>query len=143
MRFHRITSIIVVVCVCVLAGCKKEPERVDEEKKYTPEQQALRDKINRDGTVVRALSAYKFSIGAYPSTEQGLQALLARPKGLDKPEAWQGPYLEKEEDLIDPWKNQIKYVFPGKTHENMFDLISAGPDGQFDTDDDLLNWNIL
>ncbi len=142
MRFHTLFLPLAVVGLFLLAGCKEDEGLIEEAQKYTEEEQALRDLIHRDGKVTRALTAYKFAIGDYPTTEQGLQALYERPRGLENPEAWQGPYLKEEEAVIDPWGNRIKYIYPGETHEGKYDIISAGPDGQFDTADDYLNWNI-
>jgi len=142
MRFLNMTWIIALAGTCLFAGCKEEEELVESAQQYSPEVQKLRTQINRDGSITRALNAYSFGLGTYPTTEQGLQALLSRPSGLEDPAAWQGPYLEKEEELTDPWGNQIKYVYPGKTHEKKYDIISAGPDGQFDTDDDILSWDV-
>ncbi len=125
----------------VVCGCSKE-EGTSETKQYSPEVQKLREKIHRDGRLTRALTAYKFAIGSFPTTKQGLKALLQRPKGMAKPENWQGPYLEDEDDMIDPWGNEMKYVFPGKTHQGQYDIISFGPDGQEGTDDDILCWDV-
>jgi general secretion pathway protein G len=144
MRFHKLFLWLAVVGMCVLAGCKEEDTLIDDVRgKYTEKEQELRKLIHRDGKVTRALTAYKFAIGDYPTTEQGLQALYERPSGLEMPEAWKGPYLDNEEDIIDPWGNQLKYIYPGNTHEGKYDIISAGPDGQFDTADDYLNHNLL
>lgn len=124
----------------MIPACKKEEELVEEAKGKSPEVLQLRGCINRDGLLVRALSKYHFELGTYPTTEQGLNALLERPSGLDNPEAWKGPYLDNEDCLTDPWGTELKYVFPGKTHEGKYDIWSAGPDKQFDTQDDILHW---
>ena len=144
MRFHMLFLSLAVVGMCYVAGCKEEPDVIDEVRgKYTEDEQKLRELIHRDGKVTRALTTYSFDTGTFPSTEQGFQALFQRPSGLENPEAWKGPYLDKEEYLTDPWGNELKYICPGKTHEGKYDIISAGPDGQFDTADDYLNHNLL
>ncbi len=72
-----------------------------------------------------ALGAYKLDTGLFPTTEQGLQALRARPQDLHQ---WNGPYLPKEIPL-DQWGRPYLYKFPGE-HGDEPDIISYGADGQ-------------
>lgn len=72
----------------------------------------------------KALDHYRLDVGRYPSTEQGLKALVERPQGEAK---WQGPYLQKAIPL-DPWGRAYQYKSPGEHGE--FDLWSFGKDGQ-------------
>lgn len=72
----------------------------------------------------KALDHYRLDVGRYPSTEQGLKALVERPQGEGK---WQGPYLQKAIPL-DPWGRAYQYKSPGEHGE--FDLWSFGKDGQ-------------
>ena len=72
----------------------------------------------------KALDQYRLDVGHYPTSEQGLNALMARPAGEGK---WQGPYLKKAVPL-DPWGNAYQYKFPGEHGE--LDLLSLGKDGQ-------------
>ena len=133
--------LITATLAVTLGGCSKDDESEDPAKKWGPEIQALRKNIGRNGTLVRGLTSYLFAIGAYPTTEQGLKALMRRPKGLADPKGWSGPYCQ-EDDMIDMWGNEFKYVFPGKTHENKYDLWSIGPDKEDGTEDDILSWNV-
>jgi general secretion pathway protein G len=71
-----------------------------------------------------ALDLFRLDAGRYPTAEEGLQALRARPSGL---ESWDGPYLKKDLPL-DPWKKPYIYRRPGQHGE--FDLLSLGSDGQ-------------
>jgi len=71
-----------------------------------------------------ALDAFRLDIGRYPSTAEGLGALLERPAGV---ESWQGPYLRKAVPP-DPWGRPYVYKSPGDHGE--YDLISYGGDGQ-------------
>jgi general secretion pathway protein G len=85
-----------------------------------------------------ALANYKLDTGAYPTTDQGLQALRAKPEGANN---WEGPYTEKEIGL-DPWKNPYIYHYPGE-HGDGPDLISYGADGQPGGDGenaDIVSW---
>ncbi len=72
----------------------------------------------------KALDQYRLDVGRYPSTEQGLQALMEAPGGETR---WSGPYLRKAVPL-DPWGKPYQYRHPGEHGE--FDLYSFGTDGQ-------------
>ncbi len=73
----------------------------------------------------RALGAYRLDVGGFPSSEEGLAALLARPAGAAK---WNGPYLEKAVPP-DPWGRAYEYRAPGSNGAD-FDIVSYGKDGQ-------------
>jgi general secretion pathway protein G len=72
----------------------------------------------------KALDAYRLDTGHYPSSEQGLAALVVRPQ--DEPQ-WTGPYLQKDVPA-DPWGRPYIYRMPGQNGD--FDLFSYGKDGQ-------------
>ena len=72
----------------------------------------------------KALDQYRLDVGAYPTTEQGLAALNARPQNAEK---WAGPYLKKAVPP-DPWGNRYVYKSPGDHGE--YDLYSLGQDNQ-------------
>lgn len=85
-----------------------------------------------------ALDTYKLDTGAYPTNDQGLQSLIANP-GTDK---WNGPYLKNQATTpMDPWGHPYLYKCPGDNGRD-YDLMSAGPDGQPGTADDIQAWNI-
>lgn len=71
-----------------------------------------------------ALDTYRLDVGQYPSTEQGLAALVSRPQGATR---WAGPYLQKAAPA-DPWGRAYQYRAPGEHGD--FDLYSFGRDGQ-------------
>jgi general secretion pathway protein G len=72
----------------------------------------------------KALDQYRLDTGHYPSTEQGLAALAARPQNEPK---WAGPYLRKAVPP-DPWGNPFTYRNPGQKGD--YDVISFGKDGR-------------
>ncbi len=80
--------------------------------------------IQRLGSV---LDLYKLDVGSYPSTEEGLQALVARPPAVT---GWSGPYLQGEEQPRDPWNRPYLYRSPSARSGHDYDLCSAGPNGQ-------------
>ncbi len=71
-----------------------------------------------------ALQLFSFDIGRYPTSAEGLDALIRNPGNL---EAWKGPYLQKSELPKDPWGKPYVYRSPGQHGD--FDLLSYGPDG--------------
>ena len=81
------------------------------------------------------LSRFEIDVSRYPTTEEGLQALLTQPPGLAEGK-WQGPYLDKVP--VDPWGKPYIYRFPG-TNGGDYDLYSTGPD-QREGGDDITNW---
>ena len=79
-------------------------------------------------SIATALKMYKLDNGKYPTTEQGLQALVEQPSSGTIPKNWRkGGYLEKGRVPKDPWDNDFIYLSPG-IHDD-FDLISYGADG--------------
>lgn len=85
------------------------------------------------------LMAYRTHVGNYPSTEEGLQALIKAPAG--KSGRWQGPYIKDSDGLLDPWGNPYQYRYPGTKNKNGYDIWSMGPKGQSGDDDDIGNWS--
>jgi general secretion pathway protein G len=78
-----------------------------------------------------ALDSYRLDMGVYPTTDQGLAALIQVPT-IDAPANWRGPYLSKAVPL-DPWGRPYIYLYPGQQNPmgpTHFDLISYGLDGQ-------------
>lgn len=95
-------------------------------------------------SIETALKLYKLDNGPYPSTEQGLEALVEAPTVGQLPRAWrEGGYLEKGRVPKDPWENEFIYLSPG-VHSD-FDLISYGADGEpggEDKNKDINNWEL-
>ncbi len=91
-----------------------------------------------------ALKIYRLDNGSYPSTEQGLQALIEPPASGKLPPKWRdGGYLEKGKLPKDPWSNEFAYLSPG-THGD-YDLYSYGPDGESGgegDDADINSWEL-
>ena len=81
------------------------------------------------------LVAFKNDLGRFPTTAEGLAALLRCPPGLEG--RWQGPYLE--ELPLDPWGHPYQYRSPATKSTKGYDLWSFGPDGVA-SDDDIGNW---
>jgi len=75
-------------------------------------------------SVKGALQLFYIDVGRYPSESEGLMALLSEPSGTQN---WRGPYLDKPEDVQDPWGRVYLYRIPGK--DGAFDLYTYGRDG--------------
>jgi len=82
-----------------------------------------------------ALQLYSFDVGRYPTTSEGLDALVHNPGNL---ESWKGPYLGKPELPKDPWGKPYAYRSPGQHGD--FDIFSNGPDGSEGGEDDIVSW---
>jgi general secretion pathway protein G len=80
-----------------------------------------------------ALKTYKLNAGTYPTTQQGLAALMVKPASTPVPRRW-----AKLLDAVptDPWGAEYVYRFPGSKDASEYELISKGKDGQLGTDDD-------
>ena len=81
------------------------------------------------------LKLYESMNGFFPTTEQGIQALVTQPTTDPKPTRWYQLFKDMPKD---PWGNDYIYLSPGKKNPDSFDLYSAGPDRKPDTADD--NW---
>lgn len=88
-------------------------------------------------TIDGVLEHYKLDTGSYPSTDEGLQALVTNSANNER---WNGPYI-KNQVPMDPWGNPYLYRMPGENGLD-YDIYSAGPDKQPGTQDDIGNWNL-
>ena len=85
-----------------------------------------------------ALDLFRIDVGRYPKQEEGLQALMTQPDGLN---SWAGPYIDKKDVLNDPWGTPYIYKIPGQHGD--YDLLSYGADkveGGTGEDADITNW---
>ncbi len=92
--------------------------------------------------IAAALDMYKLDNFAYPSTQQGLEALVKKPSGNPQPKNWnRDGYLKRLPK--DPWGNDYQYLSPGT--QGQFDLYSFGADGKpggSDLNADIGNWDL-
>lgn len=92
-----------------------------------------------DTNLDSGLGMYELDNGRFPTTEQGLVALLQKPNAEPVPANWNGPYLKKRTVPKDPWGREYVYRNPGMHNTDGFDLSSNGPDG-VESADDIVNW---
>ena len=130
--FTLIEIMVVVVILGILAAAVVP-------KIMSRPEQARIEKAKHDISALEgALNIYKLDNYKYPSTDQGLEALVSKPSGSPEPRNYKnGGYIKKLNK--DPWGKEYLYLNPG-THGE-FDLYSLGPDNQ-PSDDDIGNWNI-
>jgi general secretion pathway protein G len=97
---------------------------------------AAKIEINQIGNT---LDLFKLEVGRYPTTSEGLQALITAPSGASN---WNGPYWKNATLPKDPWGNEYKYSSPS-THGGAYDIISLGADGRDGgegPDKDITSW---
>jgi general secretion pathway protein G len=83
------------------------------------------------------LLAYKMATGSYPTTEQGLKALIVAPDGVT---GWHGPYLNTKDIPKDPWGSDYQYRYPGVHNPQSYDVWSLGPSKTDGSTDNIGNW---
>jgi general secretion pathway protein G len=131
-RGFTLVEILVVMIIIGLLAALVGPRLFG--KVSTAKQKAAKAQIELFGT---ALDALRLDVGRYPTTEEGLGALRAKPSGMDQ---WKGPYLPKELP-VDPWGRPYIYKCPGEHEE--YDILSYGLDGTEGGDgenQDIVSW---
>lgn len=83
---------------------------------------AAKIEINQIG---QTLDLYKLEVGKYPTSQEGLQALITAPSGVSN---WNGPYWKNGTIPKDPWGNEYKYTSPGS--KSPYEILSYGADGK-------------
>jgi general secretion pathway protein G len=84
------------------------------------------------------LDLFHLEVGRYPTTDEGLNALVEQPPGASN---WHGPYLKKKQIPTDPWGRDYRYRSPGE--EGLYDLYSYGQDdteGGEGENEDIVSW---
>ena len=134
---HRGMTLIEILVVLVLIGVvmgivgSKFIGQGEEAKR-----KAAKIEINQIGNT---LDLFKLEVGRYPTTSEGLQALITAPSGATN---WNGPYWKNATFPKDPWGNEYKYTSPS-THGGAYDIISLGADGREGgegADKDITSW---
>ena len=132
--FTLIELLVVIIVIGLLAGLvgPRILGRVSEARTAT-----ARTQIELLGL---ALDNYRLDTGRYPTTQEGLTALQAKPVGSTA--AWRGPYLKKAIPG-DPWGRPYQYLSPGEHNSSSYDLWTLGRDGREggeDDDQDVVSW---
>jgi len=130
--FTLIELMLVVIIISILSAMVV-PRLVGRSK----EARIAAAKADIESNIALSLDMYELDNGTYPSTEQGLIALMRKPNMAPVPTNWKGPYLRKPPK--DPWGNDYVYISPGMHNKDDYDLFSYGPDG-IESQDDIVNW---
>lgn len=158
-RGFTLTELLIVMAILVLLVSLIGPRLLGSKQKA--DVNAVKTQI---GMFQSALERYAVDMNKFPSTEEGLSALVAKPGdasgsgsasgesseasggeaaagGTAATGTWDGPYLKTESLPKDPWGNNYAYEYP-PTHNkiNVPDIWSWGPDGQENTEDDIVSW---
>ena len=131
--FSLLEILVVIVILGVLASMVAP--NIMGNKEQADKQKAVSDIV----ALENALDMYKLENNFYPSTQQGLDALVTKPTGSPEPKSYRDSgYIRRLPQ--DPWGTDYLLVSPGEF--GSVDIFSAGPDGQAGTDDDIGNWNM-
>jgi general secretion pathway protein G len=131
--FSLIELLLVLVILAVLAAVVAP--------RFTSRSEQARNTAARTdiASLETAIDAFEIDAGRFPTTEEGLQALIEQPSGVTQ-DSWRGPYIKRGVPK-DPWGNEYNYQQPGRHNTSSYDLSSSGPDGQAGTEDDVINWD--
>lgn len=132
--FTLFEMLIVIALIALLAGVA-----ITNVDKIFGQNQVQIAQIFVSDTMKAPLTSYRIHMGSYPTTAQGLQALLTAPDGAS--DRWKGPYLDTSGNKlpVDPWQHPYQYRYPGTKNPEKYDLYSYGPDG-VESGDDIGNW---
>lgn len=119
-RGFTLIELLVVLVILGLISAFAAPQVI----KYlgSAKQDSAKVQIDRLGSV---LDLYRLEVGSYPTQSQGLRALVEQPAGVN---GWNGPYVKKQETLVDPWGNPYEYRYPGE--HGQYDIWTYGADGE-------------
>jgi general secretion pathway protein G len=131
-RGFTLIEIIIVVIIMSLIAALVVPrlfKKVEKSKQQITKTQIV--------LLENSIKMFKLDTGRYPTSKEGLKALLEAPQGVTN---WDGPYLEKGLPK-DPWGRDYTYVYPGKNYT--YEITSLGADGKEGgegEDKDINNW---
>lgn len=133
--FTLIEILVVVAIIGLLAGLLIS----NTDKIFGQSQEVVARVFVRD-SLKTSLVRYKIDLGDYPTTAEGLQALITAP--ASGAERWNGPYADVTGGKLpsDPWGEPYQYLHPGTRNKSGYDLFSKGPDKTEGTGDDIGNW---
>ncbi|QQX80183.1 type II secretion system major pseudopilin GspG [Shewanella sp. KX20019] len=127
-------EVMVVIVILGILASMVVPNLMGNKDK-ADQQKAVSDII----ALENALDMYRLDNSIYPSTEQGLEALVQKPNMSPEPRNYrEDGYVKRLPQ--DPWRNDYLLLSPGENGK--LDIFSVGPDGQAGTEDDIGNWNL-
>jgi general secretion pathway protein G len=135
-RGFTLLELMIVLVILVLLFAMVGPRLLGSQRKAD-----IKATQTQIGSLEAALNLYAVDMRTFPSSEDGLMALIEPPSDERAAQQWAGPYLDDDVLPMDPWGNEFSYEYPPSrnTHDKP-DIWSLGPDGEEDTDDDIGNW---
>lgn len=132
-------TILELLVVLAILGLLAGLAITNSDKIFGQGQEAVAKIFVRD-SLKTALTRYRIDMGDYPSTSEGLAALVTAP--ASKADRWRGPYADTPGGKIplDPWGEPYRYRFPGTKNKGGYDLYSIGDDKVDGSEDDIGNW---
>lgn len=145
MRPHRrragltLLELMIVLIILVMLFAIAGPRLLGSQKKAD-----IRLTTAQIGNFDTALKMYYADIKSFPATDEGLMALIKAPADENKARNWSDGYLDDEQIPADPWGNAYSYEYLGAQDgaRDFPRIRSNGPDGQANTDDDIINWRV-
>jgi general secretion pathway protein G len=133
--FTLLEILVVLAIIGLLAGLAIS----NSDKIFGGAQEAVAKTFVRD-SLKTSLVRYRIDLGDYPTTAEGLAAMVAAP--ANKADRWKGPYIDTPGNKlpVDPWGEIYQYRFPGTRNKGGYDLYSKGADRADGTEDDIGNW---
>lgn len=133
-RGFTLLEVMVVIVILGILASMVVPNLMGNKDK-ADQQKAISDIV----ALENALDMYKLDNSIYPTTEQGLDALVQKPNSSPEPRNYRdGGYVKRLPQ--DPWRSDYLLLSPGENGK--IDIFSAGPDGQVGSEDDIGNWNL-
>ncbi|MDD8060499.1 MULTISPECIES: type II secretion system major pseudopilin GspG [Shewanella] len=133
-RGFTLLEVMVVIVILGILASMVVPNLMGNKDK-ADQQKAVSDIV----ALENALDMYKLDNSIYPTTEQGLDALVTKPSSSPEPRNFRdGGYVKRLPQ--DPWRNDYYLLSPGENGK--IDIFSAGPDGQAGSEDDIGSWNL-
>lgn len=133
-RGFTLLEVMVVIVILGILASMVVPNLMGNKDK-ADQQKAVSDIV----ALENALDMYRLDNSIYPTTDQGLDALVQKPTSSPEPRNYrEGGYVKRLPQ--DPWRNDYLLLSPGENGK--IDIFSAGPDGQPGTEDDIGNWNL-
>lgn len=133
-RGFTLLEVMVVIVILGILASMVVPNLMGNKDK-ADQQKAVSDIV----ALENALDMYKLDNSVYPTTDQGLDALVQKPTSSPEPRNYRDDGYVKRLPQ-DPWRNEYLLLSPGENGK--LDIFSAGPDGQPGTEDDIGNWNL-
>ncbi len=133
-RGFTLLEVMVVIVILGILASMVVPNLMGN-KDTADQQKAISDIV----ALENALDMYRLDNGVYPTTDQGLDALVNKPTSSPEPRNYrEGGYIRRLP--LDPWRNDYLLLSPGQN--GRIDIFTAGPDSTPGTEDDIGNWNI-